>query len=107
MSWEKVLAEIVLAGEPTIALERAITEAEPPLRAQLAAIDPNGLRLAHLLVARLRFTRLVRGSPHADAWFERDPADFADAFRAYCAAVPPTAFHPADEARLFEDWRTQ
>jgi hypothetical protein len=52
-------------------------------------------------VARLRFERLLRGSPEADAWFERDAAGFTEAFRRYHAGTPPTAFFPGHEARLF------
>jgi hypothetical protein len=61
--------------------------------------------MAAILVVRLRFERLLRGSPVAEEWFERDPESFAEAFRRYHAEVPPRAFFPADEAALFRAWR--
>jgi uncharacterized protein (UPF0276 family) len=66
-----------------------------------ALADPAGLLLAHKLVLRLRFDRLLAGSPVAAAFFEHDPAGFARAFARYVAAVPPTAFHPREEALAF------
>ena len=57
-----------------------------------------------LLIARLRFERLLRGCPEAEAWFETDAATFAIAFRRYHADVRPTAFFPPDEAILFRAW---
>jgi len=60
--------------------------------------------LAALLVARLRFERLLRGSPQAEAWFDADPEAFAAAFKRYHAEVPPAAFFPQAEARLFRQW---
>ena len=71
----------------------------------LGEVDADGARLAAVLVARLRFERLVQGSNGARTWFERDPRGFATAFRRYQAAVPPTAVFPSEEARLFAAWR--
>jgi hypothetical protein len=55
-------------------------------------------------VARLRFERLLRGSPDAERWFDADAAGFAAAFRRYHRDVPAAAFFPPDEARAFGDW---
>jgi hypothetical protein len=95
-----------------------LAEYETRLAAALRAPDPvaavqafapgadgDGVRLTVLLVARLRFERLLRGSRAADAWFAADPAAFARAFAAYHAAVAPRAFFPRDEAWLFFAWR--
>ena len=65
-------------------------------------VDPDGLATAALLVARLRFERLIQGSLTAAEWFERDPAGFSAAFRRYHQHVCPTAHFPAAEAKLFE-----
>ena len=65
--------------------------------------EPN--RLEQALIAKLRFERLVQGSPDAAAWFERDTPSFVRAFRAYDAQVPPTAFFANEEAQLWEAWR--
>ena len=90
---EATLAE--LAGDPSLGGE---------LRLRLAAIGGDGLRLAALLVARLRFERLVQGSPAASRWFDEEPSGFARAFRRYHGGVPATAHFPADEALLFGAW---
>ena len=100
---ERVLLKALRAEDPVRAIQRAsrnrrLTADE---RARLQRVDGDGVRLAALLVARLRFERLLRGSPKAEAWFDRDPPSFAEAFRAYHAAVPPTAFFPRAEAALF------
>ncbi|MDB4969254.1 MAG: hypothetical protein JWN44_4943 [Myxococcales bacterium] len=93
-AWEKELAAAMRAADPVAAV-----------RALHPGADADGVRMSALLVARLRFERLVRGSPAAEAWFDRDPADFARAFRRYHAEVAPRAFFPAGEAELFETWR--
>jgi hypothetical protein len=67
---------------------------------------PEGVRVAALLVAKLRFERLLRGSESVAARFEADPAGFAAEFRRYHRSVPPTAFWPSDEAALFARWRS-
>lgn len=102
---ERAMAAALRSPDPAAALAGAIASFEgSPLAAQVAAIDPEGLRIAALLVARLRFERLIQGSPRASQWFESDPAAFARAFRRYHAEVPATAHFPADEAALFDGW---
>lgn len=105
-AYETILARVVTSPDPVSALATALTDPALPSssRGALDAIDRDGLRIAALLVARLRFERLVRGCPEAEAWFDRDPAGFAGAFRRYHAEVPPTAFVPPGEARLFRGW---
>jgi hypothetical protein len=66
--------------------------------------DADGVRLTALLVARLRFERLLRGSRLAAAWFEADAAGFTAAFAAYHEAVVPLAFFPREEAWRFFAW---
>ena len=73
-------------------------------RDRLAAIDKDGFRISALLVARLRFERLLHGHPDVPGWLDRDAADFTETFRRYHATVPPTAFFPPDEARTFAAW---
>ncbi|WP_437983851.1 hypothetical protein [Sorangium sp. So ce117] len=100
------MARAMTAEDPVAALRAAAEDpALPPaLRKALLGADEDGVRMSALLVARLRFERLLRGSPEAEAWFDRDPADFSAAFRRYHAEVPPTAFFPPGEARLFRCW---
>jgi hypothetical protein len=103
---EQVLAEILRARDPGDALRRALEGDGLPeeLRRALSAVDADGLRLAALLVARLRFERLVQGSTDAAAWFHRDPAAFSRAFRVYHTEVAPRACFPRGEAEAFVIW---
>jgi hypothetical protein len=93
-AYERKLAAAMRARDPVSAVRALYPDA-----------DADGVRVTVLLVARLRFERLLRGSADAEAWFDRDPAGFARAFRRYHAEVPPRAFFPADEARRFDAWR--
>lgn len=103
---ERVLAEILRARDPGDALRRTLASADldDELRVALSAVDEDGLRLAALLVARLRFERLVQGSADAAAWFHRDPAAFSRAFRVYHTEVPARACFPRGEAEAFAIW---
>jgi hypothetical protein len=106
-AYERVMARAIVARDPAAALARAARAPGLPrsLRAALAAVDEDGLRMAALLVARLRFERLLRGSAEAERWFEVDPAGFTAAFHDYHHAVAPRAFFPTDEAAAFRRWR--
>jgi uncharacterized protein len=120
VAYERAMVAVLTASEPVAALERSCVgagaaasagtsgvvtatgqELDEVVRGWLGGLDEAGVRMAALLVARLRFERLLRGSPEADAWFERDAAGFTEAFRRYHAGTPPTAFFPGHEARLF------
>lgn len=107
--FERALMRAMRAEDPAASLARSARDTRLPaeLRAALARAAGDGARLAALLVARLRFERLMRGSPEAEGWFERDPEGFARAFRRYHAEVEPTAFFPAHEARLFARWMNE
>jgi uncharacterized protein (UPF0276 family) len=102
---ELALADAWTSRDPEAALRRlAADEALPAaVHAGLghALAHRDGIGLTRRILLRLRFERLLRGSGAADAWFERDPADFARAFTAYVEEVPPVAFLPSDEADLF------
>ncbi|WP_437297199.1 hypothetical protein [Sorangium sp. So ce426] len=104
--YEALVARAMTAEDPVAALRAAAEDPvlPPALRKALLGADEDGVRMSALLVARLRFERLLRGSPEAEAWFDRDPAEFSAAFRCYHAEVPPTAFFPPGEARLFRGW---
>jgi hypothetical protein len=100
--YEQLMASVLIAPDPIVALE-ALDAGE---RALLEPIDRDGLRMAALLVARLRFERLMHGSMRAAAWFGSDPRAFAQAFKHYHASVPPISSFPPQEARAFEAWLT-
>jgi hypothetical protein len=103
---EELLAVALTAIDPCGAL--AVAACDPRLsnaaRERVAAIDKDGFRISALLVARLRFERLLHGHPAVPEWLDRDAAGFTETFRRYHAAVPPTAFFPPDEARAFAAW---
>lgn len=105
---ERRLAAALRAHDPEAALAVATDDPalSPELRRRVAAVHGDGLRLAARLVTRLRFERLVQGSPRASEWFEADPRSFVAAFRRYHAEVPASAVFPADEAALFATWCT-
>lgn len=103
------MADALRAEDPVAAI-RGLGEApglDATLRASLLAADADGLRLTALLVAKLRFERVIRGSSAAGAWFDRDAPAFSAAFRRYHAAVPPSEPFPAAEAKSFLTWALQ
>ncbi|MGH7149668.1 MAG: hypothetical protein ACREIU_03160 [Planctomycetota bacterium] len=104
--FEARIADALVSRDPVPLLDRAKEDADLPaaLREAVAAADPDGLRLTALLVAKLRFERLIRGSSKAGEWFDRDPRGFTEAFRRYHAEVPPTTSEPREETRHFEAW---
>jgi len=104
--YERLLAKAIAAPDPVAALRAAARarSTPPSLRKALARADPDGIRIAALLVARLRFERVLRGSAEASDWFARDPAAFTESFRRYHHEVPLQDFFPAAEARRFSTW---
>lgn len=97
-----VLAEALCAPDP-VAFVQALAarpEADPALR----AIDAGGLRIAALLVAKLRFQNLMNASRTAAEWFARDGAGFTAAFKRYHHEVPPRSLDPWGERDQFADW---
>ncbi len=104
--YEAILSKALLAADPWTELRTAIEDPATPasVSAALANVGEDGLRIAGLLVAKLRFERIVNGSRRAAEWFEDDAARFTEAFRRYHAAVSPTEIFPSSEARCFEAW---
>jgi hypothetical protein len=98
---ERALARAMRSPRPAAVLKRAAARLPAPLRRALERADGSGVALAALRVARLRFERLLRGSPEAEAHFARDPAAFTALFARYHRAVAPVAFSAAGEASLF------
>jgi hypothetical protein len=72
--------------------------------APLEGVDQEGLQLTRLIVKKLRFELIVRGDSDAEAWFDRDPAGFAAAFKVYDSIVPPRSWFPREEAEKFRAW---
>jgi len=105
-TFERRMVAILTARDPGAALQAAAADRTLPaeLRHAFACAYPDGVRLAALLMARLRFERLLRACPEAAAEFDADPGTFAARFRHYHAEVPPTAFFPSAEAALYRSW---
>lgn len=95
--------------DPVAELQRAAADpALPPaLRRALLAADGDGVRMAALLVCKLRFERLIRASAEAEAQFAADPEAFAALFRRYHETVPPEDFFPPREAERFQKFLAQ
>jgi len=106
--FEERVAAAMTAADPVAAMRALAEDASLPgeLRqaARAAVTHARGIELTALLVARLRFERLMQGSMEASALFERDPVGFAELFRAYHREVAPGVFFPAQEGRLFAAW---
>lgn len=104
---EQILASAMRAPDPVAAILDAAAS-DPDLddatRDALRQVDADGVRIQALLVARLRFERLLQGSPEVGARFEQDPAALTQTFRRYHREVAMHAFFPADEARAFAAW---
>jgi hypothetical protein len=66
--------------------------------------DEDGLELARLIVKKLRFELIIRGDSSLEEWFDRDPAAFTAAFKAYDRVVPPRSWFPSEEAVKFREW---
>lgn len=101
---DAVLAEVYRATDPAAALAARLAELpDGPLQAaaRRALSDPDALHLTGLLVAQLRFSRLLQGSDPARRAFDADPAGFTRVFREFHRQVAPRAFDPVDEARAF------
>lgn len=104
---EAILASAMRAADPVAALREAAAtdpELDDETRRALSGVDPDGVRIQALLVARLRFERLLAGSDTVAARFERDPGELASTFRRYHREVAMRAFFPADEAAAFDAW---
>ncbi len=102
---ETILAAAMRAEDPVAALLAAAEhETDLETREALRRVDPDGVRMQALLIARLRFERLVRASIEAGERFEASPQEFTKTFRRYHREVPMHAFFPKDEARGFAAW---
>ncbi|HUR28937.1 MAG TPA: hypothetical protein VM509_12175 [Planctomycetota bacterium] len=104
---ERLLADVLTDADPAQAVERALTDPNiaEETRAALESIDLDGLRVSALLVAKLRFERLLQGSARAGERFETDPRGFSAEFKRYHLEVPPRSSTPSEEARSFDFWR--
>lgn len=99
---QAIVARACLSVDPPAELARAGADAAiaPLVRGWLAGVDADQLRIAALLVQKLRFERITRGDTAVREHFARDPGAFTREFSAYARSVLPELF-PAAEARAF------
>ena len=102
---ERILVTALHDERPAERLAALVAESGSRLdaedRARLRAIDLDGLRVASIVVRKLRLERVLGGDADLRAMSDADPAAFAATFRRYAAAVPPTSNFPSEEARAF------
>ncbi len=103
-AFEARLADALCSPDAGAAFESLRSEGAPGLEVALNPAQSDGFRIAALLVARLRFERLLHGSRIAGEAFAADGRTFTELFRRYHVVVPPTATAAADEAACFERW---
>lgn len=105
-AYTRTIASLLRAPDPAAALQAVLAapETSPQLRALLAQVAPDGLRMSALLVAQLRFNRLLNGSGAAAEAFDADPRGFSARFKAYHQEVPPRADNPVQEADDYRAW---
>jgi hypothetical protein len=105
-SFERILADAMTRRDPVAEFARAAADTSLPdwMRRAFRAAHADGVRLSALLVAKLRFERLVQGSRCASEWFDRDARSFTAAFKRYHEHCPPRAVMASDEGRAFDAW---
>lgn len=103
---ERAYARALCRQDAVAAVQRIADDRTCPawLVAALRALDADGVRITRLLIAKLRFERLVSGSGAAARWFREDPRAFAAAFALYHRGEPPRDHTPAGEAHRFRAW---
>lgn len=104
---ERAYGAALCAEDPVEAVRALAADPAWPTDARtvLARADADGIRMTGLLIAKVRFERLLNGSGTAIRWFVGDGPGFAAAFRAYHYGERPTEHAPAGEARRFHAWR--
>jgi uncharacterized protein (UPF0276 family) len=101
---ERAYGLALCAADPVAALRGAACAWPSSLRRLVDAIDEDGVRVAGLLIAKLRFERIVNGSAEAARFFRTSPASFTTAFWSYHRASAPVHQVPWHEARRFLTW---
>jgi hypothetical protein len=104
--FEQLVADALTSLDSAGKLERAARDASLPqwMRDAFRSARPDGVRISALLVAKLRFERVIQSSRHAAQWFERDARSFTAAFKRYLSSVSPSATLATDEGREFDAW---
>jgi len=103
--WETLVAEAMRSDDPVAGFSEVASDAKlcDALRDAARDVSADGVRLSALLVARLRFERLIQGSPEAAQWYDEDALHFTRAFRAFHRQEPPRT--GVSDAERFRAWR--
>jgi hypothetical protein len=97
-AYERVLASALRADDPVASVRAAAAEPDcsPALRRTLIAACAHeaGLRMSALITTRLRFERLLNGSPRATRLFADDPEQSrSSSVRTIKPCPPPPTAH--------------
>ena len=103
---EKVVATALCSADPAAALRTAQEDPALPaaIRTALAHANTDGFAISALLIARLRFERLMQGCPLAIHWYASNAEEFTAAFKRYHTSTPSRFLMPSEEAATFERW---
>ena len=101
---QRLLLLALTSDAPLDVLREGAAHLRAEERTALEFADADGLRVAGLLVRKCRFDRLCRGDAALGAWFERDPAQFTELYRAYEREIPAHPGFPEQEAAAFRLW---
>ncbi|TNE87468.1 MAG: DUF692 family protein [Deltaproteobacteria bacterium] len=99
LRWERSLGPALRTRSGLATTSEHLPE---PHRIALSAADADGVKLSAMLMAKLRYERVLHGVSGATEAADADPAGFARRFFAYHRATPATAFFPWQEAALWE-----
>jgi hypothetical protein len=104
--FQRLLARALVADDAVAAVAALGENPRLPhvLRSAAQQAAPDGVRVSALLVAKLRFERLMRGDARLRAWFEQSPRVFVETFRRYHAEESPVSSFPRAEAQHFGEW---
>lgn len=104
--FEEALANALRGPDPDAAFAAIARDERLPRDARdaLRHAPENGIRIAALLIVRLRFERIQQTSKPAADFFAADPRGFTAAFKQFHREVPSTELEPFADARRFEAW---
>lgn len=105
--FEELVANAMRSPDPSQSFAKAasLTTLSDVQCDALRAASGDGVRLSALLVARLRFERLIQSCPEAAHWYDEDPKGFTQEFRRFHQEVSTEQSVGSSEAREFNAWR--
>ncbi|MCO4744645.1 MAG: DUF692 family protein [Proteobacteria bacterium] len=104
LSFERGLGPALRSASPVQAVRDLGNALPAPHREAVLQADADGLRLSAMLIAKLRFERILNGVEGIDAALDTDAQGFTRRFSSYHRNSPATAVFPWEEAALFKAW---